>query len=132
MRIAELLEAEVRQKLPPQQRKVLTYLEQHPDEVFTARDEILVERFHAQPSGIAHSLWALHKTGLLDKEIVSGRLYYGSPEAISWLRMRRSKPDQEEVYRRIDENRERIRAEAGGNVGSLEILEELRSYRDRP
>ena len=127
MRIVALIENAQRERLPPLQQKVLKYLDEHVDDVFEYRDGQLTREVGGKPSSVGFSLWALHKRGLIDKETVSGKVYFGSREAIGKLRSGLGMT-QREAFEDAVSNAEKIR-ERIGNVGSLEILDELRSAR---
>ena len=131
MQIATLIELVHKQKLPPLQRKVLKYLEEHTDEVFEYRDQQLTGEVGGKPSSIGFSLWALHKRGLIDKEVVAGKVYFGSIEAVRQLRSRLG-TEKGDPFERAFANANRIRERIGGNLNSLEILDELRSASELP
>ena len=81
--------------LPPLQRKVLGYLESHPDEVYCfgpeGERELAEKVQHPNSNAMAWVLWALHKTALIDREKIGGRYYYGSKKAIATVRARLAK-----------------------------------------
>lgn len=127
MQVSVLVENAQKNRLPPLQQRVLKYLEEHPEEVFEYRDQQLAREVDGKPSSVGFSLWALCKRGLIDKETVSGRVYFGSHEALGRLRSGLGIGPStafEDAVANAEKIRERI-----GNVGSLEILEELRSAR---
>jgi hypothetical protein len=128
MQISALLEAAEGEHLPPLQRKVLAYLDAHPDEVFSYRDEKLAAELGAKPSGIGFSLWTLRKAGLIDKETVAGKVYFGSSEAMRRLKRGLGR-GQDDAFERMIANAERIRARVG-NINTLAILDELRSHNE--
>jgi hypothetical protein len=125
MQIASVLELARRKNLPPLQQKTLAFLEGHPEEVFAYRDEKLATELGSKPSAIGFTLWALHKAGLIEKETVAGKVYFGSRDAIVVLRRGLGK-DKGDALERITANAEKIRARVG-NLNSLQILDELRS-----
>jgi len=76
-------------QLSPLQQKVLDYLQEHDDEVFSYADaKELSEKINhkGSKSGVSFCLWALLKKKLIDKERVGKRVYFGSKSAISSLR----------------------------------------------
>ena len=81
-------------QLPPLQQKVYGYLQEHKDEVFSYMDSVelgkLVKHTGSQ-RGIAFSLWDLNQKGLIEKERLGRRVYFGSKEAIAELRKRKKK-----------------------------------------
>ncbi len=135
MKIAELLKEERKARLSPLKAKVLSYLEGHPDEVFRS-DETLAVALKEKPPALAFTLWALHKHGLIDKERVKGRTYFGCHKAIEHLRQQRpsqrgprkqaSSPDPLAQAQAV---RERIRARVG-LVDGLSLLEASRRRRE--
>lgn len=127
MKIGAVLDLAKRDELSPLQKRTLDYLNDHRDEVFGYRDEKLVQDLQAKPSAIGFTLWALHKKGLVDKQAVAGKVYFGSKEAIAELRGRMSIPT-EDPFERADRNREAIKAEVG-NLDNLSTLDEVRSGR---
>ena len=76
-------------KLPPLQQKVITYLQGHKDEVFSYMDKGELSQLikhSGSPSGVGFALWALDQRGLIDRERLGRRVYFGSKEAIAELR----------------------------------------------
>jgi len=104
--------------------KVLAYLEQHPDEVFTYRDQALAKEVGAKPSAVAWTLWWLHRQGLIARAEVDARVYFGTRGAIAALR-RRLGVTADDVMAQVDELRERIRARVG-NIDVVALLDEVR------
>jgi len=77
-------------KLTAQQQAVLTYLQAHPNEVFSSED---VEELRAKvragaPASLGASLETLYRMGCIERQKVRARYFYGSSEAISRLRTR--------------------------------------------
>jgi len=76
-------------QLAPLQQRVLSYLQKHNDEVFSYVDSAelakLIEH-KGSARGIAFSLWALNTKGLIEKERIGRRVYFGSKSAITYLR----------------------------------------------
>lgn len=88
MKIDELLKDAQRARLSPLKARILNYLEGHPDEVFSYRDEGLVKAVGAKPAAVGFTLWALHKDGLIEKQKVAGKVYFGSQQAVGEVRRR--------------------------------------------
>lgn len=65
---------------------VLTYLEEHDDEVFRMRrcDEI-ADALSAPKRSVEHALWSLQGRGLISKVSLDGEVWYGSHAAIDAL-----------------------------------------------
>jgi hypothetical protein len=124
MQVTALVEKAQIGKLSPLQRKVFTYLEDHPDEVFEYRDAELAAAVGGKPSSVGFSLWALQRKGLIEKESVGGKVYFGSRKAINALRQKLGAPSKD-LLDRARRNRERIRQYAG-NIDTLTLLDEVR------
>ncbi len=76
-------------QLPPLQQKIYAYLQQHKDEVYSYMDAEELSnliKHNGSPRGVAFALWALDKKGMLDKERMGRRVYFGSREAIKQIR----------------------------------------------
>lgn len=127
MKIDSLLEPARPRDLPPLQRKVLDYLEARSDEVFSYRDETLVRTLKAKESAIGFTLWALNKQGLIGKQEVAGKVYFGSKKAIEALRASLGLPP-DDGFERAGRNLERIRNEVG-NINVRRLLDEVRVER---
>jgi hypothetical protein len=127
VKVSALVELAQRERLPPLQRKVLSVLEQRENEVFEYRDEQLAEKTGGKASSIGYSLWALHKKRLIDKQVVAGKVYFGSKKAIGDLRARLGLQG-EDPFERATRNLERIR-ERVGNIDTLALLDEVREGR---
>ena len=106
--------------LSPLKRKVLRYLEEHSDEVFTYRDLQIARELDLKPSAQGFTLWVLHRDGLIDKEEVNGKVYFGSRRAISELR-RRLGLEKSDPFERAKANADRIRRRSG-NVSVTDLL----------
>lgn len=113
-----------RSSAPPLRDRVLRYLNEHADEVFTYRDEQLVESLSVKPSGLSFTLWTLHRDGLIDKEEIDGKVFFGTRAAIAELRSQAGRPE-DDPWERARRNMEAIRARAG-NIDVLELLDEVR------
>lgn len=113
-----------RASAPPLRDRVLRYLSEHNDEVFTYRDGQLIELLDVKPSALSFTLWTLHRDGMIDKEEIDGKVYFGSKAAIAELRGRAGKVE-EDPWERTRRHREAIRARVG-NINVLELLDEVR------
>lgn len=131
MKIVELLKQEQRARLSPLKARTLDFLERHPDEVFTYHDPDLVASVRAKPSAVGFTLWWLERNGLIGKEKVAGRVYFGSRKAIDTLRRqngyqgRGKRPDSPDPLAQARVVRERIQQRAG-TINSLSLLEASR------
>lgn len=97
MKIDQLVRPRER-RLSPLKSKVLQYLGAHPDEVFPYRDEGLAQQLGVKVSALSFTLWGLHQDGLIARETVDGKVYFGSKEAIRQLRQKgRTLPVAEEA-----------------------------------
>ncbi len=124
MKISEVAERHGRPALSDLKARVLRYLEEHPDEVFTYRDEALARAVGARPSALAWTLWWLHRQGFIDKEEVDGRVYLGSRPAVAELRKRLGRTKRD-VMAEVRELQERIRARTG-NIDVVALLDDVR------
>jgi hypothetical protein len=113
-----------RNATPPLRERVLRYLNEHSDEVFTYRDEQLTERLGAKASALSFTLWTLHKDGLIDREEIDGKVYFGSKAAIIELRQRTGKVE-EDPWERVRMLRDRIWKRTG-NIDVIELLDAVR------
>ena len=110
----------------PLKTDVLEYLEEHPDEVFRYRDEDLARELNAKPSALGFTLWWLEDKGLIEKETVGGRVYFGSHTAIQKLRA--SLGQQLDWLERARINRDRIFRRVG-NIDTAQLLDDVREGR---
>jgi hypothetical protein len=127
MRIDELTRRRS-EKLPPLKAQVLRYLEQHPDEVFGYRDEQLARELGAKPSALGFTLWSLHERGLIEKETLDGKVYFGTSEAIAKLRAERRRDEWGVLLDEIDEFSRRM-FDKYGFIDLKDLLEETREGR---
>ena len=66
--------------------RVLTYLEEHPDEVFRMRQcEEIAGALGAPKRTVEHALWSLHRDGQISKARLWREIWYGAHEAIDNL-----------------------------------------------
>lgn len=81
-------------QLPPLQQKIYSYLQGHKDEVFSYVDSVELGelvKHNGSHRGVAFSLWALNQKGLIPKERVGRRVYFGSKAAIADLKRKKGK-----------------------------------------
>ena len=125
MKIAELTSRRRRGGLSPLKARTFQYLQEHPDEVFSYRDERGAKQLSIKISAFSFTLWALHRDGLIDKQEVDGKVYFGSLKAIADLRARLGIAAPQDAFGRAKANLERIRARSG-NIKTLELLDAVR------
>lgn len=104
--------------------KILRYLQEREDEVFSYRDEKLTRDLGIKPSAQSFPLWSLANEGLIDKEEVGGRVYFGSHRAVAALR-RRLGIEALDPFALVLANAERIRSRLGV-LSAAELLDEVR------
>jgi hypothetical protein len=126
MRIDDLAPEKTVQPTSSLKARVVEYLDNHPDEVFRYRDEELASEVGAKQSALGFTLWYLHDKGLIEKESVGGKVYFGSREAIGNLR--RKLKGEIDPFERARRNREKIYARVG-YVDNAALLEEVREGR---
>lgn len=125
MKIADLASRRHRGGLSPLKTRVLQYLQNHSDEVFSYRDERLAKHLSMKVSAFSFTLWALHRDGLIEKQEVDRKVYFGSARAIADLRAKLGIAPPEEPFGRARANLERIRARVG-NINTRELLDAVR------
>src|SRR3990170_6544391 len=125
MKIAELASRRRRGGLSPLKARVLQYLQERSDEVFTYRDERSAKHLSIKISAFSFTLWALHRDGLIGRQEVDGKVYFGSLQAIANLRAKLGIEEPREPFERARANLERIRARVG-NIDTLELLDAVR------
>ena len=123
MKVTELARRQSR-GLASLREKVLQYLEDHADEVFSYRDEQLAGALGVKISALSFTLWALHRDGLIDKAQANGKTYFGSRRAVAELG-RRLGFTRQDPFERAATLRERISARTGG-VDVIELLDGVR------
>jgi hypothetical protein len=106
------------------QDRLLDFLNSHPDEVYTYRDESIVKALGLKESTLSFALWALVEKGLADKEDVNGKTLIGSREAVARLR-REVRREESDALDEAWANLRRIRARVG-NIDTLALLDEVR------
>ena len=125
MKVTELAKRHRGSSLSPLKDKVLRYLQEHSGEVFPYRDERLVKALGVKHSALNFTLWALHRDGLIGKQDVDGKVYFGSLAAIVDLRAKLGVEAPRDPFDRAKANLERIRARVG-NINTLELLDAVR------
>jgi hypothetical protein len=125
MKIAKLTSQRRRGGLSPLKARISQYLKEHSDEVFSYRDERVVEQLSIKISAFSFTLWALHRDGLIGKEEVDGKVYFGSLKAIADLRAKLGIAEPQEPFGRARANLERIRARVG-NINTMDLLDAVR------
>lgn len=128
MKIGAVLDHALGKGLTPLQKAVLEYMEAHSDEVFSYRDEKLVRGVKSKASAVGFTLWALHKKGLIEKEKVGRKVYFGSHDAIAELRQLTGAPEDDDWFERARSNREAI-LQKHGYIDVLALLDEVREGR---
>jgi len=109
---------------PDPKERVLRYLEEHGDEVFTYRDEGLLRALDMKASTLSWVLWWLYQNDYIGRETVGRRVMFGSRGAIAELRRKLGR-EKIDAFARARANAERIRVRAG-KVGALELLDAVR------
>jgi hypothetical protein len=125
MKIAKLTSQRRRGGLSPLKARISQYLKEHSDEVFSYRDERVAEQLSIKISAFSFTLWALHRDGLIGKEEVDGKVYFGSLKAIADLRAKLGIAEPQEPFGRARANLERIRARVG-NINTMDLLDAVR------
>jgi hypothetical protein len=125
VKIADLASRRRRGRLSPLKAMLLQYLEDHLDEVVPYRDERLAEQLSMKVSAFSFTLWALHRDGLIHKQEVDGKVYFGSAKAIADLRAKLGMAQPLDPFGRAKTNLERIRARSG-NINTQELLDAVR------
>ena len=66
-------------------RRILEYVNEHPDEVFRANSGEIAEALGIPQSTVSHALWALDQNGLIRKAGLERGVWYGSHDAMEAL-----------------------------------------------
>lgn len=106
---------------PSVRDRVLAYVTEHPDEVFSYRDEELLSAVGTNKTGLNFALWSLGKSGAIDMYRVDSRVYFGTSQAIGRLKSSLGS----DWIRRGSENARRI-FERVGYINTRELLDEVR------
>ena len=114
--------------LSPLKERVLRFLDAHPDEVFSYRDEQLWRELGVKASALSFTLWSLEREGLIEKQKVSGKMYFGTPAAVADVR-RRLGLTKEDPLDRARALRDRIWARTG-DIDVVELLDSVRGSWD--
>jgi hypothetical protein len=104
--------------------RILRYLQEHEDEVFSYRDEKLAKDLGVKISALSYPLWSLHSEGLIEREKLGGRVYFGSHKAVAALRKRLGMASLDPFARALA-NRGVIQARTGV-LSAVELLDEVR------
>jgi len=107
---------------PSVKDRVLAYVSDHPDELFTYRDADLLEAVGSSRAGLGFALWSLHKSGAIEKCEWQGRAYFGMSGAIAQMKERLQQTDP---WERARANSKRI-FERHGRIDVLQLLDEVR------
>lgn len=129
MKIQDVVRRQRPARLSPLKARVLDYLEGHPDEVFSYRDQGLASALGMKLSALAFTLWALHRDGRIGKEQVGSKVFLGSRDAVEELRRRLGRGTKGDAMARVRAGRERIHARIG-SIDSLALLEASRQRED--
>ena len=123
VKVSELTK-EKRASRSPLQERVLRFLEAHPTEVFTYRDQELARELGVKRSALSFTLWALERDGTIEKADIDKRTYFGSKAAVQALRERLGliKPDPFDQARAF---RDLIWARTG-DIDVIELLDAVR------
>jgi hypothetical protein len=121
MKISEAV-ARHKRSSPSVKDRVLAYVTNHADEVFTYRDEELLRAVGSSRAGLGFALWSLHKDSAIERYEHEGRAFFGTPGAVSQMRERLEQDDPWERARLL---RQRI-FERHGPINTLELLDEVR------
>jgi DNA-binding transcriptional ArsR family regulator len=124
MKVAEIAHRIRGTELSPMKAKVAGHLEEHSDEVYPYRDDRLAKSLGMKQSALNFTLWALQRDGIIDKERVGNKVYFGSRAAIADLR-RRLGHDKRDPLERARANARKIE-ERGGRVNAVELLDAVR------
>jgi len=125
MKVTELAKHHRGSTLSPLKAKVLRYLEEHGDEVFPYRDGRLARALGVKLSALNFTLWVLHRDGLIGKQEVNGKVYFGSLSAAAELRAKLGIEAPRDPFERARVNLEHIRSQVG-NINTLELLDAVR------
>jgi hypothetical protein len=125
MKITQIATKE-RVRLSALKERVLRYLEDRPDEVFSYRDPQIAQDLNLKPATQGFTFWSLCRDGLIDKEVVDGKVYFGSRRAI--IELRRSLGlEKDDPFERARINAEKIK-QRSGVFSVADLLNEVRGY----
>jgi hypothetical protein len=124
MKVADIARRNRGSGLSPVKALVAGYLETHADEVFPYRDDRLAKELGLKLSAVNFTLWALHRDGVIDKEKVDNKVYFGSRTAIADLRRRLGR-DKSDPFERARANAARIEKRTG-RIDTTELLDAVR------
>lgn len=86
MKVADAARQAARRRISPLKARVLDYIQERPDEVYTYRDPDLIAALGIKPGALSFTLWSLERDGLIEKAEVNGQVFFGSPAAVAGLR----------------------------------------------
>ncbi|HVP04231.1 MAG TPA: hypothetical protein VMT90_01005 [Dehalococcoidia bacterium] len=124
MKVTDIARRNEGSDLSPLKARVAAYLEQHADEVYPYRDERLAKALGIKPSALNFTLWALQRDGVIDKEKVGRKVYFGCRTAIADLRKRLGH-GRRDPLERARANAARIE-QRSGRVDAIELLDAVR------
>lgn len=128
MKVKEAVQRASSKKLSPLQQKVFNHLAEHPDEVYTYRDEELAAKLSIKPSTLGFTLWTLHEHDLIAKAKVDAKVYFGSRDAIAELQRQAETTQDDDWFEAAVRTREAI-FDKRGYVNVVELLDEVREGR---
>jgi DNA-binding transcriptional ArsR family regulator len=124
MKVAEVAHRAEGSELSPLKAKVAGYLHEHEDEVYPYRDDKLAKSLGIKQSALNFTLWSLERDGIIDKEKVGNKVYFGCRPAIADLR-RRLGHTKHDPLERARTNAARIEKRTG-RVDVIELLDAVR------
>jgi hypothetical protein len=107
---------------PALKERVLAYISERPDEVFTYRDQDLQEAVGASRAGLGFALWSLQKEGRIEKLEHEGRAFFGTSAAVAQMRQSIEEHDPWERARLLSK---RI-FDQHGPIRALDLLDDVR------
>ena len=128
MKVADVARRTKGSALSPMKARVAAYLEEHSDEVYPYRDDRLAKALGVKQSALNFTLWALQRDGVIDKEKVGSKVFFGSRAAISDLR-RQLGQDKHGPFERARANAQKIEQRAG-RIDVVELLDAVRGAPD--
>jgi len=67
------------------QGRILSFLSEHPDEIFRFAGGEIAQRLGLLESTVRHALWSLARDGFIRQAKLNSGVWYGSPDAIKAL-----------------------------------------------
>jgi hypothetical protein len=121
MKISDAV-ARHRRSTPSVKKRVLTYIVERPDEVFTYRDEDLQRAVGSSRAGLGFALWSLNKDGAIERYEHEGRAFFGTSAAVSQMQEHLQEDDPWERARALS----RRIFQRHGPINAIELLDEVR------